>query len=306
MRISSNYFSRNLPAQMSEMKSRIAISQEQIASGKQFLSPSDNPSASGSMILMQQTEGKLEQYERNAQFAESRLTLEESALGRASNALISIREIVLRAANDTNGAEDREVMLLELTEQKKYLMSLANSVDGQGQFLFAGGAVTERPYVDVGTIDYVGDQTVQSVRIGIERDIRINTPGSSVFEYDAGGGPQDLFATIEGLEGILAAGASGPGDAVFQASMSDTLKELDTAHKHIISVRSDSGSRLKTIDDARQNNELVINRVKAEVADVIDLDYAEAVSRMQSEITSLEAIQATYAKLQNMSLFNHI
>lgn len=306
MRISSSFLTRNLPAQMSEMKSRIAVSQEQIASGRKFLSPSDDPSAAGSLILLQQTEGQLDQFERNTQFAESRLTLEESALGRVSSALISIREIALQAANDSYGPDDRDVMLLDLTEQKKYLMSLSNSVDGQGQYLFAGGAVTEQPFIDGPPVTYAGDEKVQSVRIGVDREIVVNTPGNAIFDYDTGSGSESLFKTIEDFEATLSAGGTGPGDAAFNAAISSTIEQLDLAHKQVITARSDSGARLKTIDDARLNNEMVIDRVKTEVSGIVDLDYAEAVSRMQSEITSLEAIQATYAKLQNLSLFDVI
>ncbi len=306
MRISSAYYTRILPEQMSQQNSKIAHTQEQIATGRKFLQPSDDPSGAGNMILFQQTAGQLEQFERNAQFAETRLALEESTLGDISDTLLSIREIGLKANNDSNGPDDRAVMLHELTQQKNHLVSLANAVDAHGQYLFSGGTADKPAYIDNGTIDYQGDNNTQSVQIAIGSDLIVRTPGSAVFEYDNGTGIQSLFDTVILLEEILGPAGTPAGDDAFHDEVGAIVAEIDRGYQHMLGLRSNTGTRLAAIDQARESNDSVARTVETQMADVAGVDLVEAISRMEAEVQTLQAIQATYGKLQNLSLFDVI
>lgn len=306
MRISSSYYTRTLPAQMSEQNSKIAQTQQQIASGRKFLQPSDDPSGAGNLILFQQTAGHLKQYERNAQFAETRLALEESTLDSVGNTLLSIREIGLKVNNDSNGPADRAVMLHELTQLKSHMVSLANSVDAHGQFLFSGGSADSPAYSDAGTISYQGDSNTQSVQIAVGSDLIVRTPGNEIFEYDGVGGRESLFDTITELEVLLGPAGTPPADDAFHTQIGAIIEELDVGYQHILGVRSGTGTRLASIDQARESNDSVARTVETQVADVLDVDLVEAISRMESEVQTLQAIQATYGKLQSLSLFNVI
>jgi flagellar hook-associated protein 3 FlgL len=47
-------------------------------------------------------------------------------------------------------------------------------------------------------------------------------------------------------------------------------------------------------------------RLKGLESDLQDLDYAEAITRMQKQMMSLEAAQNSFAKLSRLSLFEYI
>jgi flagellar hook-associated protein 3 FlgL len=47
-------------------------------------------------------------------------------------------------------------------------------------------------------------------------------------------------------------------------------------------------------------------RLKSLESDLQDVDYAEAVTRMQKEMMSLQAAQSSFAQLAKLSLFNYI
>jgi len=47
-------------------------------------------------------------------------------------------------------------------------------------------------------------------------------------------------------------------------------------------------------------------RLKGLESDLQDVDYAEAVTRMQKEMLSLQAAQSSFAQLSKLNLFNYI
>ena len=47
-------------------------------------------------------------------------------------------------------------------------------------------------------------------------------------------------------------------------------------------------------------------RLKSTLSDVEDLDYAEAVTRMNKEMMSMQAAMSSFSKITGLSLFNYI
>ena len=47
-------------------------------------------------------------------------------------------------------------------------------------------------------------------------------------------------------------------------------------------------------------------RLKTTLSEVEDLDYAEAVTRMQKELTALEAAMGSFSKMSSLSLFDYL
>jgi flagellar hook-associated protein 3 FlgL len=53
------------------------------------------------------------------------------------------------------------------------------------------------------------------------------------------------------------------------------------------------------------NNSMGINLEESR-ANLRDLDYAEAITKLTAKITSLQAAQKSYAKISQLSLFSYI
>jgi flagellar hook-associated protein 3 FlgL len=71
-------------------------------------------------------------------------------------------------------------------------------------------------------------------------------------------------------------------------------------------MRAEVGTRLHTIDGAQET--LADRKVELESAtsQLRDLDYAEAVSRMNQQLVGLQAAQASYSKIAQLSLFDYL
>lgn len=91
-----------------------------------------------------------------------------------------------------------------------------------------------------------------------------------------------------------------------QDIISETLDNLDTAESNVSVIQSRVGARLNTLDSTRDLHEGIDEVNQKVLADVRDLDYAEAISRLTKEQFILQATQQTFAKISGLSLFDFL
>ena len=118
---------------------------------------------------------------------------------------------------------------------------------------------------------------------------------------------EDMFTTLNDLANTLDASTTTQAErAHFSSDMATVLQQLDQVGDHLLSVRAEVGTRLQTIDNAQET--LADRKVELESAtsQLRDLDYAEAVSRMNQQLVGLQAAQASYSKIAQLSLFDYL
>lgn len=84
------------------------------------------------------------------------------------------------------------------------------------------------------------------------------------------------------------------------------ILNMDEAIGNSLEIRTAVGSRLAAIENQTDSNGAFALTLQAALADIEDLDYAEALSRLSQEMTVLEAAQQTFIRTQNLSLFNYL
>jgi flagellar hook-associated protein 3 FlgL len=84
------------------------------------------------------------------------------------------------------------------------------------------------------------------------------------------------------------------------------LGEIDMLQQGLSNANAQVGTDMNVIDS--QNNVLdeIVLRLKSTLSDVQDLDYTEAITKMNKDQLALEAAQNTFAKISKLSLFNFI
>jgi flagellar hook-associated protein 3 FlgL len=118
---------------------------------------------------------------------------------------------------------------------------------------------------------------------------------------------QDIFTTLQNLAATLEAGASDPASTTrLNNGMNRALTDIDQAMGHILEVRGQVGARLNTIDDQKSANDAFTTQLQQTLSNVQDLDYAEAVSRLNRQLLGLQAAQQAFVKVQGLSLFNYL
>lgn len=118
---------------------------------------------------------------------------------------------------------------------------------------------------------------------------------------------QDLFTTLDSLIGSLRRPAGTPAEkARLQSALGGTLQQLDQGMDHLLGIRAEVGSRLSLIDGAESARDALKVELAGSLADLRDLDYAEALTRMNQQLVGLQAAQQSYIKIAGLSLFNYL
>lgn len=118
---------------------------------------------------------------------------------------------------------------------------------------------------------------------------------------------QDLFAIVQKMAALFATTPADPAaNARHQTAFHGALEELDAAMSHISSVRAGVGFRLHAVDDALAQIDTLDVHSQGSLSELRDLDYAEATSRLNLQMTALQAAQQSYARIQGLSLFDFL
>jgi flagellar hook-associated protein 3 FlgL len=115
---------------------------------------------------------------------------------------------------------------------------------------------------------------------------------------------EDLFTTLSNM--IATMSDQSLNDGQFHSAMAATLQQLERASSHILQVRAEVGARLSSLEGAeaaREDRILELTRMKSELE---DLDYADALTRMNQKLIGLQAAQASYMQISQLSLFNYL
>ncbi len=271
----------------------------QLADGKRIQRPSDDAAASVQLLDLKESRARLDQFQRNADAAAARLSQEETALEGIGNLLQRVRELTVQGNNDALSREDRAAIATEIRQHLEGFVQLANTRDANGEYIFAGYR-TDRPPLShdgVGNFTYSGDNGQRTVKVGDTREIALGDPGTIFMDIPAAaGGTTDLGAVLYRIADNYAAGNPDP----------DGLTDLDTAMGRILETRAAVGARMNAIDEQKTANEAFALAVEQVRSTLEDLDYAEAVSRFNQQLTALQASQQSFLKIQGLSLFNYL
>ena len=89
-------------------------------------------------------------------------------------------------------------------------------------------------------------------------------------------------------------------------TFNSVINDIDKALEHIQARHSDLGARMAYVDTTEDETESVAFILNKTRSDIEDTDYAEAISNLDFQMTTLEAIRRTYAKMGQSSLFDYL
>lgn len=400
MRVSTlSYYNQGVTA-MQEQQAKLQKSELQIASGLRISKPSDDPSAAVKVLDLKANLDVLDQYSRNSAIAEASLGFEESVVANVNNTLQRIRELSVQGNNSTLQDRDKQSIADEIYQRLDELVSLANTRDSQGEYIFGGYKVDSPPFVEIdGNVTYRGDQGQRMLQIGDGSQVATRDSGSTVFQriragdgniqvaaaesntgtavvgafglvgtfepddytvtfeqasvgapitytvtdssagtvstgtYTEGGsisfagaqfslsgspanGDQialsaskfkDIFSTVKDIADALSQPTSNGTDrAAFHNKMGQGLANLDQALDQVTAIRAGIGARLNNLETLEEINQDFKLQMETVLSETQDLDYAEAISRFNLQLTALQAAQQAFVKASGLSLFQYL
>lgn len=291
MKISTAQFFRSNAEALTKGQFAVSELQAKLGSGKQLTSPSQDPHKSS---LISRLESNLERqtiYQENIAVAKTRLTTEETALSSITEVFLRASELAIQGANGTMASEDRAVLGTEVAELRKELIRLGNTRDVNGEYIFAGNRVDTAPFVDDGTgqIQYVGDTGKLNVNVSDSRSIKVNTVGNELLLTED-------FAAIKALEEGLLQDDIG--------AVQSSIDSLKLSSDRISVSFGRMAGRVAALDSQSELLEDTSLRLTSLISENKDLDYAKAITMLSRESMSLQALQASFTKIAQLSLFN--
>ena len=306
MQISTSYLFDRASKQMVSIQNDLAKSQQEIAAQKQVLNPSDAPNQAASITRFKSVIARQDTYTLALGQVQARLDTESANLTTAGDVLVRIKELAIQASNGTQGTVSRKAISTEMKGLRNQLLSLSNSTDASGNYIFSGSKVNTKAFTQdsKGNIEYTGDQTRMHVAVGEQRTLPLNRPGTNAFVRVVRTNPDNseqgvgFFTAVDDLiDGV---------DNGITSKMQRGLTEMNTLHTGVVMAQADVGTDMKVVEQQGAVVDDTKLSLKVALSNVEDLDMTTAVTNMQKLMLSLEAAQATFAKTSQMSLFKYL
>ena len=172
--------------------------------------------------------------------------------------------------------------------------------DSAGHALFGGEAAGSAYTTDLaGIASYVGTGSAGELPLGDGQTVSRGLTGPEILNFTVSGSATDLLTVMKTLGDALQGGSADP-----QGAAHGSLDALDAGLEKISTAQSIVGSRLAWIE-LTNDRRIDMGEMRAnEEADVGGTDIAATVAKLQQAMTVLEASQASFARLAQLSLFD--
>ena len=146
MRVATSMLYQQGLASIQGQQSSLMQVQQQLGTGKRIVTPSDDPVGATRALGVSQSIAVNDQYTATRTQATNMLGLESNALQSVVTTVQNIQGLLVQAGNGTLNDSDRASLATSLQAQYNQLLGLANSDNGNGQYLFAGYQSGSAPF----------------------------------------------------------------------------------------------------------------------------------------------------------------
>ncbi|MCL1112560.1 flagellar hook-associated protein FlgL [Shewanella basaltis] len=183
MRISTGQMFQQSTNSILEKQSATNSIMGQISSGKRVETAGDDPVAAIAIDNLKQKNTLVDQFIKNIDYATNHVQQTESQLGQADDLAASMKESMLRAANGSMTSAERQVIADDMRQSLEQLMSIANTKDESGNYIFGGTKTNDIPFAfnNAGEVVYSGDSGIRKSNIATGVQVNTNTPGDAAF-----------------------------------------------------------------------------------------------------------------------------
>lgn len=305
MRISTMQIYNGGTAGIQNLQSDLYSAQNQVSTGRRIVTPKDDPIGAAQALMVTQSSAVNELYLKNQGAADSKLSALDSTLQGINEELVNIYEKSIAAGNGAYSDSDRKAIAAELAERLDSLVSLANTQDGNGRYVFAGFQSTTTPFSG-SPVTYAGDDGQQKLQVTASQFVTTNLSGNDVFVnvVDANGVStgQSMFQSVQDMITFL----NTPGGSAGSPAYTDALKNISASIDNVLRNQATVGARQSSLESMSNTAEDRKVQYAQQLSAIEDLDYAKAITEISQKKLQLEATQATFAKTAQLSLFSYI
>lgn len=297
----SAFYARSTQS-LGSLRAQAEAVQQQIGRGERLTRSSDDPVAASRLRQLARSERYSAIDSANANRAIADLTLTDQTLSQFADTVIRVQELTTQAATGTLTDAQRAGIGEEIALLHGNLVSLANARDSAGHALFGGETTGDAYTVDAaGDATYAGTASAGDLSLGDGQSVRRGLTGPEFLNFNANGVPTNLMAVVKALGRALQGGVANPAAAARDAlaTLGDGLAKLTVGQTLV-------GARLAWVDLTTERRVDLSELRLGEQAEIGSTDIAVSITRLQQLTLVLDASQASFGRLAQLSLFNQL
>jgi len=276
---------RTATDQLGLAASRLQTSQEQLGSGRRVTKSSDDPIAAPKILQLSTSLVHLDEYDKNLNFAEERLSKLTDQLSRIGDMLNNLKELSVQGSTGTYSAQDRAAMRTTAESTLDLINGYIAAV-GEGQL-----------GIDRTTV--VSDGTKMPISL-TTTDLAALTTLSTDLETLIRKQPADLTTGTAEVDPLST--ATGWNSLLTKVNNELTLTTDSSAL--VMGVRY--GAQYQQVDKIRETRGALRLDTERIVSNLRDADMGSVAIALSRDQSVLQALQASFAKIQGMSLFSFL
>lgn len=298
MRIStSSYFTMNLAA-MQDKQATIFHVQQQMATGRRIVTPSDDPVGAARALQTARALSVSENSLESIAKAQTRLKAESTTLEAIRQVLQSAKDTAVSAGTNPS-TQERTSFANYLTQVYDDLRGYANSTDAEGNYIFSGFKNVSPFQQITGASNYQGDNAKRYVAISSNQQIQVSDSGQEVFSV---GTANDPFAVIsQFITDLQNPALTG---AAFDAAADTAISGLENALSKVEQISDHVAVRFQQLDTAKNTETQYKLQYEDELDRIESVDMLTAGVQLQLLQTTLEATQRAFINASQLNLFN--
>lgn len=244
MRVTQGMIAKNSLRYINSSYGKLDNLQSQISSGKKITKASDDPVVAMKSLKYNTQLSQVKQYQSNTSQAFTWLENTETNITEGIDVMAKVRELTVKAQNDTNGEEELEAIGVEIGQLKDQLIQIANA-QVNGRYLFNGTNSDVTPIVKNAdgsyTYNFENYTSASDVNINVSPNasLKVNANPISAFGGQSASG-QNVFEMLNSLESALNSGSLD--------GMDDLLSDIDQFTEQMSAERSDIGARYNRLE----------------------------------------------------------
>lgn len=194
MRISTNQLFDRSTQSILNNQGNLSDLQQQLASGKKLLRPSDDPVGASKVIRLTEELEQIKQFQRNNDVLTSSLEEQEAVMRNITSSVQRARQLAVQSGNGVMSPEDKAALAVEIGAIRDEVFDLMNSRDASGDYIFAGyqsksPAFIFDPAAAGNKYQFQGDEGTNELQVSPAVRLQGADSGKTVFE--------DVFARFK-------------------------------------------------------------------------------------------------------------
>ncbi|WP_445773057.1 flagellar hook-associated protein FlgL [Shewanella sp.] len=300
MRISTGQMFQQSTNSILEKQSATNSIMEQISSGKRVETAGDDPVAAIAIDNLKQKNTLVDQYEKNIDYATNRLGLAESKIGSAESLISSMREQLVRGANGSLSSVERQMVADEMRASLDELLSIANSKDESGNYIFSGNKTNSLPFAfnSSDEIVYSGDSGIRRSVVASGIAMQTNVAGDTAFMNAVNPLGDYGVNYLSSQQGDFTVSSAKITNQALHTSDIYTFNFIDNGSGVDLQVQNSSGATISTVSNFDATNAVTFNGIEVQLAgtpsggDSFTLEPLENVSIFDSFSKALALLES--------------